>query len=695
MHGILSLLTALSIETEGSPALIGLCLLAGVVYAYILYSKKTSWSKKVNLLLSILRGVLVAIIAFLLLGPMLNQVQFFDEKPVVVLAIDNSASLPATYDSLEFEALKSQISGVQQSLESEGLDVRVKSLQEYSPTFQTVAFDQQATNLQAMLKGIETDYEQQNLVAVVLASDGIHNYGRSPQFMNLNIPVYAVGLGDTIPAMDLSIRSLNYNKIVYEGNRFPLVVEVFNNGYVGQTVDVQVLKNGNLIESQQINLQGDQQVNSAEFLLDAEKVGVENFRVQIVPQTGESSTVNNSRNAFLEVVDSKQRILIAAKAPHPDIKALTAVIDKNEGTETLLYINGVTDVEPEGPFDLVILHELPGFNILPPWLNSWIDKTNTFYITGTQDMDQINERNPVIDYSSYGQTDRVGANLNPNFELFEVDQDLLSRMETYPPVSVPYGRFSFKNAVEVMLYQRLGSIETDRPLVTVYNSDDKKSAVFSGSGFWKWRLQEFALNDDQKLFEEVFGKLIQYLATKDDKRNFQVSTTNSQYFDNEAVEFVSDVYNELFEKVYDYSIDLTIINDQGVRQEFDYVNNASRNFQVSGLEPGIYSYSASSVVNGTREAAQGTFSVDKLQLEDINLTANHQLLKNIANNSGGSYLEEENLPSVTSLISDLNARPIARSDEKLQLILNSPLLLILLLALISGEWFIRKYNGSY
>lgn len=695
MSGILSLLTAISIETEGSPAFIGLCLLAGVVYAYILYSKKTSWSKRVNITLSVLRGLLVALVAFLLLGPMLNQVQFFDEKPVVVLAVDNSASLPATYDSLDFENLKNQLVSVQQSLEQEGMEVRVKGLQEYSPTFQTVAFDQQATNLQSMLKGVESDYEQQNLVAIVLASDGIHNYGRSPQFMNLNVPVYTIGLGDTIPAMDLSIRSINYNKIVYEGNRFPLVVEVFNNGYVGQTAEVQVLKNGNLVESQNIELKGDQLVNSVEFLLDAERVGVENFRVQIVPLSGESSVVNNSRNAFLEVVDSKQRILIAAKAPHPDIKALTAVIDKNEGTETLLYMDGVTEDEPEGPFDLVILHELPGFNDLPPWLTSWIDKTNTFYITGTSELEQINASNPVIDYSSFGQTDRVGANLNPNFELFEIDQDLLNRMETYPPISVPYGRFNFKNAVEVMLFQKLGAIQTDRPLISVYNSDDTKSAVFSGSGFWKWRLQEFALNDDQKLFEELFGKLIQYLATKDDKRNFQISTTNSQYFDNEAVEFVSDVYNELFEKVYDYSIDLTITDDQGARQEFDYVNSASRNFQVSGLDPGIYSYSATSVINGTRETAQGTFSVDKLQLEDINLTANHQLLKNIANNSGGSYLEEENLASVTSLINELNARPIARSDEKLQLILNNPLLLILLLILASGEWFIRKYNGSY
>lgn len=688
-------LCKLTIQTETSLWFAVLCLLAGVVYAYILYSKKTSWSKSVNTLLSILRGTLVALAAFLLLGPMLNQVQFFDEKPVVILAVDNSASLPATYDSTAFENLKTQLISVQTELEATGVAVRVRGLTEYADDVQAVNFDQQATNLQSLLKGIERDYEQQNLVGIVLASDGIHNYGRSPQFITMNTPVYTVGLGDTIPAQDLSIKSINYNKVVYEGNRFPLKVEIFNNGFVGQKANVQVLKAGKVIKSKSISLQGDQQINSADFILDAEKVGVESFKVQIVPLSGESSVVNNSRNVFLEVVDSKQRILVAAASPHPDVKALMSVIDKNEGTETELYIETITDVAPEGPFDLIILHQLPGFNELPSWLNSWIENTNTLYITGTENLGPINEKNQVIDYSNYGQTDKVSANVNPNFELFEVDTDLLNRMETYPPLTVPYGQFTFKNAVDVLLYQRIGALQTDRPLISVYNSDDRKSAVFSGAGFWKWRLQEFALHDDQKLFNEIFGKLIQYLATKDDKRNFQINTTTNQYYDNEPVEFISDVYNELFEKVYDYAIDLTITDAQGARQEFDYVNSASRNFQLTGIAPGIYSFDASATVNGQRETAQGTFSIEKLALEDINLTANHQLLKNISKNSGGQYVEETEMNSITELISELNAKPISRSDEKLQLILNNPWILIILLVLISTEWFIRKYNGTY
>jgi hypothetical protein len=191
------------------------------------------------------------------------------------------------------------------------------------------------------------------------------------------------------------------------------------------------------------------------------------------------------------------------------------------------------------------------------------------------------------------------------------------------------------------------------------------------------------------------GKLIQYLATKDDKRKFRVATEQNQYFDNEAVTFQTDIYNELFEKIYDVNVDLKVVDGEGNQQEYNYVNSAGNEFKITGLPSGIYSFTASADVNGKRESSQGTFSVEKLDLEDINLTANHQLLKNIASNSGGKFLLPTEMSEAVDYFKTLSAKPITSSDEKLQSIINNPWLLLLLLALVSSEWFIRKYNGSY
>lgn len=689
------ILNSLILKTDAPIWFIMVCFLAGAVYAFILYSKKTNWPKNTNRLLAAFRFVLVSLLCFLLMGPLLNQVSFFEEKPVVVLAIDNSASLPATYDSLTFLQIKTDLKEIAESIKDQGYELRIKNLQEYQAEIDAVHFDQNATNLQNLLTGIARDYEQQNLVGVVLASDGIHNYGLSPQFIQLNYPVISIALGDTIPAKDLSLKSLNYNKVVYEGNRFPLVAEIYNNGFLNETIKVQVVKKGKVIDEKSIELKGDEQINAVEFILDAEQKGIETYQVQIVAKEGENSILNNKRQAFLEVVDSKQRILIAAKAPHPDIKALKNVIDKNEGTETVTYIAGYDSEVPEGPFDLIILHQLPDLAGFPAWLSAWLKNTNSFYITGSGILSEINDINPVISFNSFGQTDNAGPNFNSNFELFEIDPSMIRRMAEYPPVSVPYGQFTFKSKADILLYQRVGSVQTNRPLLSIYNGEDQKSAVFSGSGFWKWPLQEFAFNNDQKLFETLMGKLIQYLTTKDDKRKFRVNTEQNRYFDNESITFETDIYNELFERVFDVNVDLVLTDAQGAQQEFNYVNNAVNDFKVTGLNTGIYSFTASAEVNGKREISQGTFSVDKLDLEDINLTANHQLLKNISVNSGGQFLQKNEMKLAVDYFKNLNAKPITRSDEKLQSIINNPWLLLIILALVSSEWFIRKYNGSY
>ena len=688
---MLNFLLKHTLQTELSAWFIPLCVIVGLVGAGILYSKKAPWSKNVNRLLFSLRALVLALICFLLIGPLLNQTRFENEDPVAVLFVDNSSSVgqDSTID------IRGTLRTMKDQLESEGLEVKVRNLEEYVNDIDGLNFDAQATDLNDGLKRIRQDFELRNLAAVVLASDGIHNYGSSPQYLTVNYPVYSLGLGDTIPEKDLSIKRINYNKVVYQGNRFPLVVDIFNNGYVGETVRVGVSKGGNVLETQNLTLTGDQQVNSFEFILETEALGVESYTAFIEVKHEESSTNNNRRRAFVETVDSKQKVLIAAQSPHPDVKALNSIISEKEGTEVSIHIKGITKEEPEGPFDLVILHQLPDFEPLDPWLNNWVEKSNTWFITGTGDLTNVNAINGVVNYNNGGQSDNVIGNLNPSFDLFTLNETLSDRASNYPPIKGTFGMFRLNENATIYLYQKLGIAETNRPLLSIRNDEERKVAVFSGSGFWKWRLQESGFYGEAELFDELFEKFIQFMATKDDKRNFRVRSIQSQYYENEGVEFNTEVYNQLFEKVYDYNIDLKITNAEGVTSEYNYVNALGENYTIKGLTAGIYQFVASASVTGKREEARGTFSVEKLALEDVDLTANYQLLRNISNNSGGKFFKADQADELLTAVGNLNAKPIARSSQKLDPIINSPWLLALIALLLSAEWFTRKYNGSY
>jgi len=686
------LFAKVSLKTELSLWFIPLCLILGLAYATVLYKKEHSWSTQINWLLASVRFLAVSLLAFLILGPLLDQISFQEEAPIVVLSIDNSESVGAVSDST---TLIRDIDAIRSALNSSGFETRIRNLDGYIEETSELRFGNVKTDLRATLNEISKDFEQQNLAASILISDGIHNYGVSPQFYTATAPIYTIGLGDTIPAQDLSIKRVTSNKVVYQGKRFPVVVDIFNNGYVEEILNVEILINGTVIATQSISPSGNQQINSVEFLLDAGEIGIRSYQIRLAPKPGESTTSNNIRSLFIEVIDSEQKILIAAAAPHPDIKALRAVIEAKEGTDVSLWIDNFSEDFPEGPFDLVILHELPGFNDLPQEIDHWIDDSNSLFITGTEDLYRINARNPVLSYINNDQTDQVLANYNNSFDLFQVDETALERLSDYPPLIVPYGSFDLKEYSTVLLYQRLGNARTNRPLLAVYNNEERKSAVFSGSGFWKWRLQENALYEEATLFNELFGKLIQFLATTENKTNFSVTPTQERFSTSEEVEFETEVYNELYEKVYDYNISLKTRNEDNVVEEYNYVNTVNGSYGISGIKPGVYTYEARTTLNNQEQISRGSFTVEELALEDIDLTANHQLLRNIAKNSGGDFFKQNERSQLLAAIDNLNTKPISRSSETLNPLINNLLWLFLLIGLLTLEWFTRKYYGHY
>ncbi len=78
---------------ESSPGFVLLCIVAGVGYAWLLYTSKHPWSVALNRVLFVVRAVVVFFLTFFLLGPIIRYAQNTYEKPVFVLLQDNSLSI--------------------------------------------------------------------------------------------------------------------------------------------------------------------------------------------------------------------------------------------------------------------------------------------------------------------------------------------------------------------------------------------------------------------------------------------------------------------------------------------------------------------------------------------------------------------------------------------------------------------------
>jgi hypothetical protein len=691
--------------TEYSPWYFGLCLLVGGLYAFLLYQKEAPWGPRTNRALAGLRLVVATFICFLLLGPFLRQVRNFIEKPTIVIAVDNSQSLPLITDSTRLRDVAGRLDQLAERLRDQNFEVRVQSLADKAQYAQVaqVRYDQPSTNLSDLLGRVQGSFENKNLAGVVLVSDGIYNQGTSPTYTPFKAGIYTVGLGDTLPQRDVSLKNTFHNKIAYLGNQFPIVAEVANAGFAGSETTVVLSQNGKVLETKRISFGKENDLQQVQFLVAAADRGMQHFVLTVSPLGGEFTTRNNTKHVYVDVMDGRERILLLAPAPHPDVKAIRSALEKNENYQVTVYMPNIT---PEDQFkrnekyDLVIAHQLPSNASIAAsnLLKEFAKKLPVWYVYGSEmSLANFNALAEIVAINANGtQTDKVTPSFNNGFNKFNFSDQHKAALTKFPPVVVPFGNFRLGPSAEVLLYQRVGSLQTTKPLLVVGETEGRKSAVMLGEGLWQWRLQEYAKNGSPSAFDDLATKLVQYLSAKEDKRKFRVYPSASEYFSTDPVEFETEAYNDIYEKIYGQKVDLVLTSEAGKTINYTYVNSAEGfRYRVAGLPQGVYRYRASTTLGGKAEVASGEFTVKEMQLEALNTTADFGMLRQLAQQTGGGFYAPERLGELTDRLTAEKSASIIHSTEEMRELLHRQWLFFLLVGLLSVEWFVRKFRGAY
>ncbi len=689
----------LSLLFESPPWLIGVGIILGVAYAAGLYYRiKSPWSRNTNYLLAALRFLLVTQLILLLFGPLIRQIKNSRERPAIVLAVDNSKSISEIEDSLSLRALTSGITELKTALDDAGYLVEIRTLNG-AMDGEELVFNANSSDLNQMLRGVQNDFESRNLAHVLLFSDGLYNLGSNPSFYPYNFRIHTIGLGDTTHRPDLNLNALLYNKIAYQGNQFPIIAELFSYNLAGQEVTITLQENGVELDRTKLKVTGQNQFDQIKFLIEANESGMHRYKITALPVENEFITSNNSKEAFVDIVEGRQKILIVAAAPHPDIKAIKNALESNQNYEVVIHIDGIQPYI-EDKYDAIILHQVPDRRRRYQEILQKIQRelTPAFFIFGNQsDINAFNDINGAVRILPISfQKDQVFPVFNNNFSRFLFSQENAATLNDYTPVTVPFANYAVLTQSEVLLYQKVGRVNTEKPLLLMQKSNGWNSAVLLGEGFWNWRVQEYAKTRQYRVFDEMMTKIIQFLSAKEDKRRFKVYPVKNEFLNSETVVFETEVYNEIYEPTYGHKIDLVLTDDQNRSGAYTYITSTQNSaYRINGLDDGIYKYSASAMLEGKRETVYGEFTVRDLQIETTNLTADHDLLKSIAERNAGSFYSKEEIEKLkTDILGEERLYKIYSSESYLAII-NMKWGFFILILFVSAEWFLRKYHGSY
>lgn len=690
---------------------IWLCLIvlvAAIAYAAVLYFRSSDYkgkNKNVKRALSALRFLSVGLIGWLLLGPMIKSYISHTKKPTIVILSDQSQSVGAWMQK-NTNTLEQDLSSLSQSL-SEKYDTEVYTFgDEVTELGDSASYDAPITNITKAIEHISDIHEGDNVGATILITDGIYNEGKSPIYAKYahTAPIYAVALGDTTRRGDLSIRQVLHNDIGYLNDQMNIQVDLQAYGSTGQSTRLLVRrKEGDRfvnVFDKNIRINGDDFFTTEDITLDLNKSGINQYRISASPVANEENRQNNYRDIYIEVLDARQTIMIVANAPHPDLAALKTLLKRNKNYEVEISYDKPTGQQMK-EVDLMIFHNLPSKKTDIQDVVSQLDRNKKprLYITGTQlDKAKFNRLQKGIQISTGDNVvNQVFATESDDFLSFSVSDQLSERLPKYPPLSAPFGEYRVAPDVDVWIYQRIGNVATNYPLLALRDESGIKSAYLVADGIWQWKYFDYVQSGNFDLVGELIDKTTLYATTVEDKRKFRVSSAQNVYNQNEMVAFSAELYNNNYELVNQSEVALSIINSSN--ETFDYTfsptDNTAYALSVGQLAPDTYRYRASTEYNGERYEAAGRFSVKEIQYELYNTEANHNILQSLANKTGGRVYAPTSISELESaLLDNSSIKPVIYSNEKTKSLLDYKWLFGLLALLLGAEWFVRRYFGA-
>ena len=652
--------------------------------------------------LAALRGAAVALILILLIGPLLRSLLNEVEKPVVVLAHDNSSSIVMNRDSAWYrsEYLKN-IEALRQKL-GEKYEVQAFQFDGNVGQWQSAPdFKGQRTDLEALFTDLEGRYSGRNVGAVILATDGVVNRGALPEYraLRLKAPVFAVALGDTARQRDVLVRRLEHNRYAYLGNDFPIEADIEADLLRGTQIKIAISDDNGLVAQQEVTATTDRFRHTARFMLKAKTPGLNQYRVEVSGVQGEISKRNNAKDALIEVIDSRQKVLILAASPHPDVAAIKMALAPNFNLEVIDQLAIEQQVDPE-KYSLIVLHQLP-------------DGTQT----GREAVDKVMRSNVPLWIVAGTKTDIRGFNglllgasinspnnalntafpaLDPSFSLFTLDDGLRRLLPKLPPLNVRFGEHPTGRGTTKLFSQRIGNVETPMWLWAFADLSGRKVAITAGDGLWRWRITDFRENGSHQIFDGLIRKVAQFLPVQTDRSQFRITAANL-FMEDEPLVISAELYNDAYEAVNATDVALTVRSREGKEYNFDMARsgNAYRH-NLGLLPPGEYRYTARTRLGDKALEANGIFRVAALQAEALNTVANHRALNQLAQNSGGAVFGPKQTNALAdSILARTDLRSVIYTQERVRDAISLPWLLALLVLLLGSEWALRRWAGIY
>ena len=185
------------------------------------------------------------------------------------------------------------------------------------------------------------------IAGIVLISDGNHNAGIDPRVAveiarQAEIPLFTVGMGLDRRPINVRIADLQAPSRVYPGDSFTVTGFLQAYGMEGRSVKVQLFSRpdggddaGNVPELEDeltVTLLESDKVIPARFEVTPQEPGRRVYRLRVQAPAQDHDARDNERNATVQIVERKNRVLLLAGGPMREFRFLRNLLYRDQNT---------------------------------------------------------------------------------------------------------------------------------------------------------------------------------------------------------------------------------------------------------------------------------------------------------------------------------------------------------------------------
>ncbi|WP_149207411.1 hypothetical protein [Flavobacterium johnsoniae] len=664
--------------------LLSLVIAGGLSYFQYFYKAKN----KSNLIwfLAFLRFLVIFGLLVLLINPIISKSSLQITKTPLAIAVDNSSSIAALKsDKKALELYQKLISN---PALKEKFEIQSYQFDDEFKTSDKFDFKGNQTNLDEAAKNLKSINKNLTFPTVII-TDGNQTTGNDYvyRFDPAN-KVYPLVVGDTTTFFDLKINQLNVNKYAFHKNKFPVEVFLQYAGDKPVTADFTISQGNSVVAKEKVSFSSSKKTASLNLLLPADKVGLQIFRANISSNAKEKNSYNNIKNFAVEIIDQKSTIAIVSSINHPDIAALKRAVEVNAQRKVILV--KPNDISQLQEASVLVLYQ-PNSSFKQVFDNNKAAGRNTFIITGNStDFNFLNQQQNNLVFKMSGQVEDYLSEFQSQFNLFAIDN---IGFENFPPLQNLFGTISTNGNVSVLLSSKIRNVSTNAPLLAFAENQGKRTAFLLGENSWKWRLQSHIDNQSFEKYDVFVDKVIQYLATSASKKSLVVTHENF-YNSGEEIVINAQYFNKNYE--FDEKARLTItVTNAETKQAKNYdllKGNNSFSVNLEGLTAGKYNFTVKELNSNTSYSSH--FEILDFDIEKQFVNPDVLKLKQLAlQTNGKAFFENEEEDLINTLLENKEYKSIEKNVSAKTPIIDWVWLLILIAALLTTEWFVRKYNG--